>query len=324
MDRDRGLMYAYLFDKQGSGSDLTWNDIDQWTPSRGILWMHLDYQNAYACRWLQEKSGLNEIIREALMEEETRPRFFLSDSGFLMILRGVNFNPGSDPEDMVSLRIWIEDNRIVTMRHRHVKAIEDIHEALRLAKGPAASSEFMVMVIDRITDRMGEIISETDDRVDELEDSVLTMESHELRSQLGGIRRAIISLRRYIAPQRDMLLRLCHERIPGMTDRERTYLREAAERTARYVEDLDAARDRAAITQEELNNRLAERMSKTMYILSLVAAIFLPLGLLTGLLGINVGGIPGAELKSAFFVVCVLLVIIAGIEYWLFKWRKWL
>ena len=121
-----------------------------------------------------------------------------------------------------------------------------------------------------------------------------------------------------------MLLRLYHEHIPGLKDIEKMQLRESAERTARYVEDLDAARDRATITQEELNNRLAERMSKTMYILSLVAAIFLPLGLLTGLLGINVGGIPGAEWKSAFIVVCIVLVGIAFFEYWIFKWKQWL
>jgi zinc transporter len=324
MYKDRGLIYAYLLDAQGSGSDLTWADLDRWVPSQGIRWMHLDYQNEYACRWLQEKSGLNRIVRDALLEEETRPRFFLSDNGFLMLLRGVNFNPGSDPEDMVSLRIWIDENRIISMRHRHVKAIEDIHKALEQSNGPRSPSEFIVTVIERITDRMGEIVTEIDDGVDELEDSVLLKESHELRSRLAAIRRKIISLRRYIAPQRDMLLRLYHERLPGMEDIEKMHLRESAERTARYVEDLDAARDRASITQEELNSRLAERMNKTMYILSLVAAIFLPLSLLTGLLGINVGGIPGAEWHSAFIVVCVVLVVIAVVEYWIFKWRKWL
>ena len=76
-------------------------------------------------------------------------------------------------------------------------------------------------------------------------------------------------------------------------------IREIAERTSRFVEDIDAAKDRAAITQEELNSRLSEQMNKAMYVLSIVAAIFLPLGLLTGLLGINVGGIPGAENKWA-------------------------
>ena len=65
-------------------------------------------------------------------------------------------------------------------------------------------------------------------------------------------------------------------------------------------------------------------MNKTMYILSIVAGIFLPLGLLTGLLGINVGGIPGTENPWAFAIFCVLLLIIAGGQIWLFKRKKWM
>ncbi|UCG79232.1 MAG: zinc transporter ZntB [Nitrospirota bacterium] len=323
MDRDKGLIYAYILDGKGSGSGLTWNDVDKWKPEDGVLWVHLDYRNEYACSWLKDKGGLSEIVREALMEVETRPRYFSSENGFLLLLRGVNFNPGSDPEDMVSVRIWADKNRIISMRHRHVKAIEDIHKAIEASRGPVSATEFFTTVIERITDRMGEIISDIDDNVDELEDSVLIKESDELRSQLAKVRRMIISLRRYIAPQRDMLVRLCHERIADMSDSNIAEIRESAERTSRYVEDLDAARDRAAITQEELNSRLAERMNKTMYVLSLVAAIFLPLGLLTGLLGINVGGIPGAEWGAAFLVVCVLLIAIASLQLWLFKWKKW-
>ena len=97
-----------------------------------------------------------------------------------------------------------------------------------------------------------------------------------------------------------------------------------AERTARFVEDIDSARDRASITHEELNNKLSEQMNKAMYTLSIVAAIFLPLGLLTGLLGINVGGIPGTENMWAFPIVTVVLVALGiGLILW-FKKIKWL
>jgi zinc transporter len=171
---------------------------------------------------------------------------------------------------------------------------------------------------------MGDVIADIDDQVDELEDSVLTAESYELRSRLARIRRQCISLRRYIAPQREVLARLQSERLEWFGDKIKSHLRELAERTARFVEDLDSARDRAAITQEELNNRLSEQMNKAMYLLSIVAAIFLPLGLLTGLLGINVGGIPGAENKWAFLMVTVFLVFIALLLIGLFRRIKWL
>jgi zinc transporter len=220
--------------------------------------------------------------------------------------------------------MWYDEHRIITMRHRRVMAIEDIHNAIESDKGPTSSGDFLVMVSERLADRMGDVVAEMDDSVDELEDTVLTAESYELRPKIAKLRRQTISLRRYIAPQRDVLARLQHERIPWLKDIDRVHIREIAERTARFVEDIDSARDRAAITHEELTNRLAEQLNKAMYILSIVAAIFLPLGFITGLLGINVGGIPGTEYSWSFAIVSLILAVLAVVLIWNFKRIKWL
>ena len=190
--------------------------------------------------------------------------------------------------------------------------------------GPSTIGEFFVAVADRITDRIGEVVVDIEDRVAEMEDTIVSAETAELRPLLAELRRESISLRRYIAPQRDMLSRLTHERIPWLGESDKTMLRETAERTARYVEDIDAARERALIAQEELNSRLSEQMNRAMYTLSIVAAIFLPLGLLTGLLGINVGGIPGTENPRAFLIVTLFLVALAIFLIFWFKKIKWL
>ena len=87
--------------------------------------------------------------------------------------------------------------------------------------------------------------------------------------------------------------------------------------------ERDAARERAVVTQEELTSRLSEQMDKRMYILSLVAAIFLPLGFVTGVLGMNMAGMPGAKDPWAFWEVCFLIVIIVLFEVWIFKKKKW-
>jgi zinc transporter len=324
MDSNDGLIFAYIIDGEGGGTAVDWKGISDWRPQKGLLWIHLDYSNEHVKQWLETESKLNTLSCNILIEQDTRPRFITTQEGFLLILRGVNCNPGSDPDDMVALRMSFEENRIITIRHRRVMAINDIHEATEAGSGPKSAVGFLTMVIDRMVNRMGDVVADIDDQVDELEDTVLTAESYELRSQLAKIRRQIIGLRRYIAPQRDVMARLQNEPLEWLSDKAKLHLRELLERTARFVEDLDSARDRAAITQEELNNRLSEQMNKAMYVLSIVAAIFLPLSLLTGLLGINVGGIPGAENKWAFLLVTFLLVLIALMLISLFRRLKWL
>jgi zinc transporter len=274
--------------------------------------------------WLENKSGLSRITMESLLDEGTRPRFTGSAEGFLLILRGINCNPGEDPEDMVAIRLFFTEHRILTVKYRHVRAIQDVWKAINDGNGPCSAGDFLVLVAERIADRMGDVIADLDDKVDELEGTVLTAESHQLRSELADLRRKAISLRRYIAPQRDVLFRLIQERISSLTDMHRSHLREVSERTARFIEDLDSARDRASITQEELSAKLSDQMNKAMYTLSIVAAIFLPLGFFTGLLGINVGGIPGVENKWAFTVVVIALIAVAGGLLVWFKKIKWL
>lgn len=323
MDLKDGLVFSYIF-KDGKGQHLDFKQVKEWNPAKGILWIHLDYKSEGVRKWLIEKSGIDPISCEALLAEDTRPRAVSSSNALLLILRGVNCNPGADPEDMISIRMWFEENRIITMRHRKVMAIEDIDNSLKAGKGPDSANEFLVTIANKLVDRMGDVISEVDDSVDELEELVLTAQSYELRPKLANIRRQTISLRRYISPQRDVLARLQNEKISWLSDMDKVRIREISERTSRFVDDLDSARDRAAITQEELNSRLSEQMNKTMYILSIITAIFLPLGLITGLLGINVGGLPGVENKFAFMVVCISLVLFACIQFLLFRKNKWI
>ncbi len=324
MSEKNAVVCAYLLDEKGGGKALDWAAIDAWKPEKGLLWIHLDSTIKEAPSWLKEKSGLTALTCDTLLDRETRPRNIQTDDGLLVILRGVNCNPGAEPDDMVAIRMLFTDQRIISMRFRIVRAIQDMRNNIEAGTGPCSAAEFLVMVAERIADRMGDVVSELDDNVGALEDSVTTADSHELRSQLADLRRTSISLRRYIAPQRDVLARLLIDRIGWLTDANRAHLREVAERTARFVDDIDSARERATVTQEELNNRLSEQMNKAMYLLSIVAAIFLPLGLLTGLLGINVGGIPGAEFKWAFAVVTAILFLIGiGLILW-FKKIKWL
>jgi zinc transporter len=324
MSKKDALVCAYLLDGKGGGETMGWTAIDAWKPEQGLLWIHLDSTIKEAQSWLKEKSGLSALTCDSLLDRETRPRNTQTDDGLLVILRGVNCNPGAEPDDMVAIRMLFANQRIISMRFRIVRAVQDMRNNIEAGKGPCSAAEFLVMVAERIADRMGDVVSELDDNVGALEDSVLTADSHELRSQLADLRRTSISLRRYIAPQRDVLARLLIDRIGWLVDTNRAHLREVAERTARFVDDIDSARERATVTQEELNNRLSEQMNKAMYLLSIVAAIFLPLGLLTGLLGINVGGIPGAEFKWAFVVVTAILLLIGiGLILW-FKKIKWL
>jgi zinc transporter len=322
MTEDDGLIAAYVLDGRGGGRELDWQGISSWKESDGVLWVHLDRTGSHTRAWLDAQRSIDPLCVEALLAEDTRPRSTLVRDGLLVNLRGVNLNPGADPEDMVALRAWIERNLVVTVRRRRVMAVQDISDELAAGHGPRVAADVLTMLASHLVARLGPIVADIDDAIDELEDQVLTQEHSQLRTQLGSLRRQAIALRRYLAPQRDVLLRLQGETAGFLENSHKFRFREIGDQLTRCVEDLDAARERAAVVQEELQNLLAERMNRTMYVLSLVTVVFLPLGLLTGLLGINVGGIPGTENDRAFTVVTVALVLLALVQLWFFRRRR--
>jgi zinc transporter len=315
------VLAAGVLDGKGGWTEATEAERTTGRSERGVLWLHVECDAPDVVAWLFSHSGLSPITVEALVSEDPRPRSVVSESGLMLILRAINTNEGAERDDMIGLRLWFEGDRILTMRRRErrVSAISDMQQRLHAGTGPVNVGDAIHYLVDTLLGRIGVEVGAIEDAIDAIEEDLLTTQSRAIRTRLAELRRTSIALRRYLAPQREVIGRLHAERLDWLTDEARAHLREAADRVTRYVETLDAARERAAVSSEELSNALAEQMNRTMYTLSVVAAIFLPLGLLTGLLGINVGGMPGVDSPWAFTLVTIGLVVLGIVEVLFFR-----
>ena len=292
--------------------------------SQNVVWQHIHLQNNSAQDWLKDELGLDSVLVEALSADETRPRSFKLKNGIMIILRGVNTNPGQDPEDMVSIRIWLEPDRIISAFRRKVVSISDIANDLDTGEGPETSGEFLVELVNKLATRINDFVESIDESLEDTEERIEQIAPSDIRSLLGSLRKQIATVRRYLAPQRDALDRLNHIDTAVLNEREKMRLREESDRLSRYLEDLDLARERAMVIQEALVSQIAQQQNNRMYALSIITAVFLPLGFITGLLGINVGGLPGVDNPSSFWIVCAgLFVVSIGIVA-IFRRLKWL
>lgn len=325
MDEEDGLLFAYVLDGSGGARGLDWAGIEAWRPEDGTLWVHLDRTGEHARSWVTDHTGIDEATTKTLlMPIATRPRVQRIGDGLLVILRGVNLNPGDDPDDMVGLHMWIDPNRIITLRRRRLMAGAAVRDLLLKNVGPRGPGDFLAEIAEQLLEPIVPVIGRLDESVDEIQAELLTSTDAPLRTRLHKVREEAITLRRYLAPQRDAMSRLQSEHLDWIGDLDRAYLRETADRTLRFVEDLDSIRERAAIAQDELNNRVNDQMNRTMYLLTVVATLLLPASLLTGLLGINVGGMPGVEWKWAFAFVAVLIPALAVLQFFALRWLKWI
>ena len=319
------ILFAYKMDGKGNGVRIDGHDITDTIKSKTLGWVHLDVRNKASRTWLHDNVPyLDDGILDSLLAEETRPRITEIGNGLLLILRGVNLNDNARAEDMVSIRMWIDPERIITTQRRSLKAVQDIRDDIENGNAPRDAADFLCDLSQKLFIRMEPTILALDERTDNVEEAVLDHPDVEERQEVIDIRKVAIILRRYIAPQKDAMTHLRMSELPWLKDTHKRKLQENLDRVTRYVEDLDAIRERAQIVKDELANALADKMNRNMYVLSLVAAIFLPLGFITGLLGINVGGMPGVESPYAFWITCGLCTAFILITAIIFKRLKWL
>ena len=125
-------------------------------------------------------------------------------------------------------------------------------------------------------------------------------------------------------PRHDALEHIAREAPAWFEEHDRREIAESVDRLRRYLDDLDVSKESALVLQDELRARALARSEAVSYKLTMVAGIFLPLTFLTGLLGINVGGMPGVGNSTAFWIVVVLCVLVLLATLLLFRKWKWL
>jgi len=286
-------------------------------------WLHLDYSVATTQEWIQKTTLLPDLARQSLLGESTRPKLVKVNGGLLLTLRGINHNQGQRPDQMVAIRFYITADLIVSTRRRRVYAVEQVVRDLRQGRGPDNCADWLVEVCENLVEQAGDFIDELMERIVRLEDLILEEGLLE-RKELMNIRRQLIVLRRYLAPQRDVFSRLANEKIAWLDADDQRHLQDIADRVGRWLEDLDASIARTSLLADEMNTQMTEAMNKRTYIMSIFALVFLPLSFLTGLMGVNLGGIPGSDSNWGFIGFCLLLGISSfAIFIWL-KLKKWL
>lgn len=286
-------------------------------------WLHLNYTHRESAEWLSSSPLLPDNVRDALGGDSMRPRVNKLGDGTLITLRSVNLNSESRPDQLVVMRVFINGKLIVSTRRRKVFAVDEVLTDLQNGNGPVNGGDWLVEVCDALTDHTSEFIEELHDKIIELEDAVVDQQVPP-RGELALIRKQLIVMRRYMAPQRDVYARLASERLTWMSDDDRRRMQDIADRLGRGLDDLDASVARTAVLADEISSVLADAMNRRTYTMSLLAMIFLPATFLTGLFGVNLGGIPGGNWNYGFSVFCLMLALIAvGVALWL-KRRKWL
>jgi zinc transporter len=297
------------------------------------LWTHIDagkYDEA-----LKELKNLiapfDPSIAEALLEEETRPRLIQIDNSAVIILRGLNYNQGQDIEDMISIRIWISKNQITTVQRRQLQSIKSIKQRVDANAGPFSHIDFLCELLEELNNRLTTQYLDVEVIADQIEELLLTESSNNLSisesenhiAMINSYRRSIVLIKRFIIPQREAIKHLSSSQFTWFTSSHKRLIDEAHNDISRIIEEFELLLSRFQLMRDELHTIEAQRMNRHSHTLTIIASVFLPLTFLTGIMGMNVAGIPGSGSDLSFFILAVLFFFLILIQIYTFKKYKW-
>ena len=291
----------------------------------GLVWLHAEAA-MHASR-ADLPDYVPAMAAHALLAHETRPRCDEVDDAALINLRGTAAQPPAGPgqgsDGLVSIRVWVEGGRVTSVSRHRLAALAKVEAAMRAGR-LTDGGDFVAALAQAISTELDPEVAALGDELDDCEGMLDGGDIYALRRKIAAIRSQAIVLRRFVAPDRDALGAMAQLDFAWISKDDRMHLREAADRFARMAEELEAVRERAALLHEQLTDLRAEKIDQRSLAIAVTAFIFLPLTFVTGLLGMNVAGIPFAAEPWAFWGVVVFCLAIAlAVVAW-FAWRHWL
>lgn len=288
----------------------------------GFVWIHLDGRTDETAAWLEDTARLDPLVANALVASETRPRTEFTENGALINLRGRSSQEMRASDPLASLRLWAERGRVISAARLPLVALSSVRADMEAGR-IRDPGDLIAAIAGAITADLDPEVGDLGDKLDDCEEMIDADRTVELRRTVARARAQAIGYRRFVAPQRLALERLTEAEADWLDEADRRHLREAADRAARMTEELESIRERAALIHETLTDLRAETIDSRSLVIAIVAMIFLPLTFITGLLGMNVDGIPYAHEPWAFWGVVGLCALLgAAVAGWFVR-RHW-
>lgn len=318
------LLFGRVLDGEGGARPIDWRDVQHWQPAPGgeVLWIHLQRTTPGMKEWLQDVLAVPEPTAQLLTSDATRPRAFREGKSLVATLRGINFNPGAQPEDMLSMQVWSDGVRVVTLRRAPLQTPRIVCDSLDAGTGALDAGSLITEIAEHLIERMSYAIIDMNEVIDTLEDE--TTDTAGTLDRIATIRRNCLGLKRHMSPQHEALMAIANTAPAWFEEHDRREIAETIARLRRYLDDLDISKESALVLQDDIRARAAANTQRTQYVLAVVAGLFLPLSFITGLLGINVGDIPLAHDGShGFWIIVGLCATILAVEFLLLRRLKW-
>ncbi len=324
-----GLVCGFLFEAGVAGRAVESQEAEAWLSGlpreplgQAFLWLHFSLVNTASETWLDQHLDLPEAFYDALREGPRATRLEHVDDSLVAVLNDVRYDFSFETGDISTLWLSVQQRVMVSARVKSLRSIDRLRASVKSGECFRSPVELLAHLLRDQADVLVQIVREATARVDWVEDDLLAQKVGRKRIQLGSLRRLLVRLQRLLAPEPAALFRLLNRPPEWIAEDDLQELRESAEEFSTAIADASALVERVRLIQEELAALVNEQTNKSLFVLTIVTVLALPINIIAGLFGMNVGGIPLAQHGSGFLVVVAIVATFTGIAgFWAFRKR---
>lgn len=322
---DLGVLWAYQLFPAEPACELSPAAAQGWLQnpqSEGFLWLHLNLANNAALPWLKAAVALPDAFEEALASPTRSTRIERDEDALIGLVNDVSFDFSFEPTDTATLWVLADRRLLVTCRRQPLRSVDRLRGGVKAGEPFRSSVDLLAHLMRDQADVLSDIVRQASLRVDEVEDQLLADRLQTKRVRLGQLRRLLVRLQRLLAPEPGSLFRLLQHPPLWVGEDDIQDLRQSTEEFSVALRDIGALQERIKLLQEEIAAQVAESNNRTLFLLTTVTVLALPINLIAGLFGMNVGGLPLADARHGFATVVSLVVgLTALLAWWVFRDR---
>ncbi len=323
-----GLICGFSLEENGPALPLHWErqrddttETAAW-PFDKPVWLHFNLADTRATQWIAACVSIPQEARELLLDIDAHIRSEIFDDGFALVIADLHHDFKDDPEGLGVLRVYADHRCVITGRRHPLKAVDQLRRTMMRGLEVPSTIELFGHLIQDLGEVLHGVIKNFSDTVDDTEDQILAGRLQDQGTELGRVRRLFARLRRHVNAGRTALAH-CAMSLRHHVDRdEMTRLHQAVERLDGVAQDIELIQERARLLQEEIAGQLGKATNRNLYILSLMTTTLLPINLITGVFGMNTGGLPWANDPSGFTRATLCMLIGVAISLGILHWRK--
>jgi zinc transporter len=326
-DKD-GLVCGYLLVPGAPATPIDADAAADWlaaparSPADAFVWLNFSLANAASERWIRRHLSLPESSLESLHEDIGSTRLEQDGDALVAVIHDVLFDFTFDPGSVSTVSLCVEPSFLLSARLRPLRSVDRLRASVKTGQTFRSSAHLLGHLLRDQAEVLVNIVRQSTIRVDFIEDKLLADRISTSRRDLGSLRRTLVRLQRLLAPEPAALFRLLNRPPAWIGGEDVQDLREAAEEFSAAVLDSGALVERVKLLQEELAAQINEQTNRTLFILTVVTVLALPINLIAGLFGMNVGGIPLAEHRHGFRMVVLPLLALTMLLGYLALWRR--